>query len=246
MQAARSSFQRAREGVVGVARRHRPDYQIVLFMGLLMLLGLVVMYAIGPQRAHVLNTSFDTDYYTGPYFFIKQSISLLFALGTFAVMAVVPYSFFRTNTKKILIAGFIACIVLAFAGWIGLGIADCTNGACRWFNLGPLGSLQPAEFLKFGMLLFAASFLGVRTQQGLINDVQKTLLPLGIVALAAIVLIIGIQKDMGTGLALISMLVAMLIMAGLNLRTIGLVGLIGLLLIVFLIIIAPHRMERIT
>ena len=36
------------------SRRHRPDYQIVLYMGLLMLLGLVVMFAIGPQRANVL------------------------------------------------------------------------------------------------------------------------------------------------------------------------------------------------
>ncbi|QHU91128.1 hypothetical protein GWK75_01475 [Candidatus Saccharibacteria bacterium oral taxon 955] len=34
-------------------RRHRPDYRIVLFMGILMLLGLVVMYAIGPERANL-------------------------------------------------------------------------------------------------------------------------------------------------------------------------------------------------
>ena len=37
-----------------IVRRHRPVYQIVLYMGLLLLLGLVVMYALGPQRASVL------------------------------------------------------------------------------------------------------------------------------------------------------------------------------------------------
>ncbi|MEO5948819.1 MAG: hypothetical protein ABIP74_00260, partial [Candidatus Saccharimonas sp.] len=37
----------------GGQRRHRPDYRIILFMGLLMLIGLIVMYAIGPQRANV-------------------------------------------------------------------------------------------------------------------------------------------------------------------------------------------------
>ena len=47
---------RSKETVNGtVVRRHRPDYLIVLFMGLLMLIGLVTLYAIGPQRANVLN-----------------------------------------------------------------------------------------------------------------------------------------------------------------------------------------------
>ncbi len=52
-----------------VQRQHRPDYQIVLYMGLLMLLGLIVMYAIGPQRANVLNNAYGTDFYTMYIFF---------------------------------------------------------------------------------------------------------------------------------------------------------------------------------
>ena len=40
-------------------RRHRPDYVIVMCMGLLMLIGLVVMYAIGPQRANVMNAAYN-------------------------------------------------------------------------------------------------------------------------------------------------------------------------------------------
>ncbi|MDB5165449.1 MAG: bacterial cell division rane protein [Candidatus Saccharibacteria bacterium] len=230
---------------VGNARRHRPDYQIVLFMGLLMMLGLIVMYAIGPQRANVLNNSFGTDY-TNTYFFIKQTVSLLLALGAFVAMAAIPYRIFRDNAIKILWAGFIACAVLAVAGWLHLGIAQESLGATRWFNLGPLGSLQPAEFLKFGMLLFAAGFLGMRAQQGLINDLHKTLIPTGAVVLAAIIFVIGIQEDMGTGLALIAILVAMLVAAGVRLQTLGMVGLIGLGLMVLMIVIAPHRVERIT
>jgi len=50
-------------------RRHRPDYQILLYMGLLMMLGLVTMYAIGPQRANVLNNAYGTDFYGSTYFF---------------------------------------------------------------------------------------------------------------------------------------------------------------------------------
>lgn len=39
-------------------RRHRPDYKIAMYASLLMLLGLVVIYAIGPQRANVLNSAY--------------------------------------------------------------------------------------------------------------------------------------------------------------------------------------------
>jgi len=211
-----------------------------------MLLGLIVMYAIGPQRANVLNNSYGTDYYTDTYFFIKQTTSLVLSLVAFSAMALIPHSLFRRNATKILGTGFLACVVLAIAGWTGLGIAQCSLGACRWFDLGPLGSVQPAEFLKFGVLLFAAGFLGTRAKQGLINDTHKTLIPLGVVTLAAIILVIGVQKDMGTGLALIAILLSMLVMAGIKLRVIGAVGLAGLGLIVLFIAIAPHRLDRIT
>lgn len=229
-------------------RRHKPDYQIVLYMGLLMLLGLIIMYAIGPQRANVLNAAYGTDYYGSTYFFIKQSISLLLALAAFAAAALFPYKLLQQHAGKILIGGFIACTILFLFGNVVHveAIAQCSLGACRWFSLGPLGSLQPAEFLKFGMLLFAAGFLGARAQQGLINDAQKTLYPLGLVIGLAVIFIIGIQKDMGTGLALASILLTMLLVSGIKFRILAIVGLVGLLAALVFIAIAPHRWERIS
>ena len=245
MRTLRPASQAGAKGI-SVVRRHKPDYQIVLFTGLLMMLGLIVMYAIGPQRANVLNNAYGTEYYTSTYFFIKQTVSLLLALAAFAVMSFVPFQFFRRHATQIMLIGFIACAVLAFAGMIGLGIAQCSLGACRWFDLGPLGSIQPAELLKFGVLVFTAGFLGMRAKQGLVNDVNKTLIPLGAVLLVAILFIIGIQKDMGTGIALVAIMASMMVVAGLNLRTLGLIGLGLLAAMVLLIVIAPHRMERIT
>ncbi len=230
-----------------VARRHRPDYQIVLYMGLLMLLGLIIMYAIGPQRANVLNNAYGTDFYGSAYFFIKQTTSLFLALVAFVIAASLPYRFLLKHTGKILIAGFVACLALLFFGNI-LGvdaITQCTLGACRWFELGPLGSLQPAELLKFGMLLFAAVFLGTRAKQGLINDRTQTLIPLGAVTGLALLFVVVVQKDMGTGISLIALLVVMLYMAGLKYRW-GL-AIAGLLVLasIMMILIAPHRMERV-
>src|SRR5690606_22260234 len=107
----------------GTQRQHRPDYQIVLYMGLLMLLGLIVMYAIGPQRANVLNSAYGTDFYTSTYFFIKQSISLLLALGVFVAFTKIPYTLIKKWAPMILLIGFAACLLLAITGWLGLPIA---------------------------------------------------------------------------------------------------------------------------
>jgi len=228
-------------------RRHRPDYQILLFMGLLMLLGLIIMYAIGPQRANVLNNAYGTDYYSSTYFFVKQTISLFLALIAFAVMAAVPFGLLQKHAGKLVVAGFVACGLLFFFGNLlhADAIAQCSLGACRWFTLGPLGSLQPAEFLKFGFLVFTAGFLGVRAKQGLINDYKQTLEPLGIMVAIALLCVIGLQKDMGTGITLVAMLAAQLLVAGLKWR-IGLI-LVGVMMVVgvIFILMAPHRIERV-
>lgn len=214
-------------------------------MGLLMMLGLIVMYAIGPQRANVLNNAYGTDFYTSGYFFMKQTISLLSALAAFTVLALVPFQWLRRHAKGILITGFITCGILAIAGWTHLGIAQCSLGACRWLNLGDL-SFQPAELLKFGILLFGAGFLGLRARQGLVNDVDKTLIPFGAIVLAAIVVVIGIQEDMGTGIALLAIVAAMVFIAGLKVRTMGIIALALVALMSFMVVIAPHRIGRIT
>ena len=71
-------------------RRHRPMYQIVLYMGLLLMLGLVVMYALGPQRANVLNHTHGANY-SDTFFFNKQLASVITAVVAFGVAAILPY-----------------------------------------------------------------------------------------------------------------------------------------------------------
>lgn len=230
--------------VAAFSRKHRPDYMIALYMGLLMLFGLIIIYAIGPQRANVLNSLYGSDY-TDTYFFIKQTASLLLALCAFGLMATIPYAWTMKQGGKVLIVGLLACVVLAVAGWLQLGIAQCSLGACRWFNLGVLGSLQPAEILKFGVLLFVAGFLGTKMAQGKVNDLHGTLIPLGVISALSLLFIVVIQKDLGTGIALASIVGSMLLVAGVH-KKVGLVIAAGVLVVGLLMIFtSPHRVERI-
>lgn len=228
-------------------RKHRPDYFVLLFMGLLMLLGLIVMYSIGPQRANVLNNAYGSNY-TGTYFFIKQLSSVGLALAGFFAFAYMPLDWFKKYANKLLLIGFDACILLFITGNLAhiSSIAQCSLGACRWFELGPLGSFQPAELLKFGMLLFLAGFLAVRARQGLIDDRHKTLIPVGVLVLLAALFIIVIQKDMGTGIAMVAIVASMMMVAGVS-KKVGLMLLgAAFLLGILLIVTASHRIARVT
>lgn len=233
--------------VVAGQRRHRPDYRIMLFMGLLMLIGVVVMYAIGPARANLLNSLNNTDFYTGTYFVVKQLVSLVLAGVAFAFMATVPFATLQKWGWRLVQIGFALCILLFVAGNILHidQIATNTLGAYRWFNLGPLGSLQPAEMLKFSLLIYMASFLGRRYKEGKINDWHATIYPMAGVAGVALFIVIVLQKDMGTGIAMGSMIAAMFIVSMMKWKILLKIGLICVVLGILAIVSAPHRMERI-
>lgn len=244
----RPSVVGARQTLQAVVRKHRPDYQIMVFMGLLMMVGLVVMYAIGPQRANVLNHVYGTDFYSSTYFFTKQASSLLIAVGAFIALALTPVSFLKKYAKHILYFGLGACALLFLMGNV-LNIkevAQCSLGACRWFELGPIGSIQPAEILKFGVLIFLAGFLARRIQQGLINDMEKTIIPVGAIYGLAMLFIAVLQKDLGTGITLTAIVATMLLVGGVNRKVGAQLLAIVMALGVVMIIIAPHRVARIT
>ncbi len=224
-------------------RKHRPDYKIVLYMGLLMLIGLVVMYAIGPQRARILNVGNDTSI-SDSYFFIKQATALVIALVSFYVMAHVPFTMLKKYASKLLLIGFAACLLLALAHAINLPIAPSVNGAVRWFNLGPLGSVQPAEFLKFAIVIFVAGLLADRYKQGKINDWNMTLIPVGVLLALVSLFIVVLQKNMSTGVILVLIILGMLFAAGLSRKIITTLLAAGVVMGMLFILTADHRQAR--
>ncbi len=242
---ARSSSQKttAKQVNQSIVRRHRPDFQIVLFMGILMLIGLVVLYAISPARVELINQGgYGLDQ---AHFMQKQILYLAIGLLGFGLSASIAIGWWKTNAEKILIAGFAACLLLAVLGlFLNGGIIIETGGATRWFNFG-IGSFQPAELLKFGMLLFIAAFLGRRIQQNKVNSVNDTLIPLGALIGLASLFIIVFQKDLGTGITLFGMIAAMLVVAQLSARLFILCGIIAVGAGILLIATSPHRIDRV-
>ncbi len=209
-----------------------------------MLIGITVIYSISPARSEFINAGSSASLEQA-HFMQRQLLYSAIGLSVFIGSALIPVSFWKKYATKILISGVAACVVLAFLGlFMDGGIIIKTGGAVRWFNLGVV-SFQPAELLKFGVLLFFAVFLGRKVEQGTVNSWQTTLSPMLIVLAVAALLIVVFQKDMGTGITLVGMVATMLYAAGLNKRwlTLGGLGLLGAFFV--LIVSSPHRIARV-
>jgi len=232
--------------ISGGQRRHRPDYRIILFTGLLMLFGLIIMYAIGPQRANVMNKAYGADY-SSTYFVIKQAISLGLAAASFAVFAAIPYALLKKHAAKLVVIGLGLSALLFIGGNILHinAIAVNTLGAYRWFNLGSFGTFQPSEVMKLALLLFLSGFLGTRYQQGKINDKQMTVYPaLGLAGLVLFIVVV-IQRDLGTGLSIGTMLFSMLIVSSMSWKILRRIAVLAVVVVALATVLAPHRLERV-
>ena len=84
-------------------RKHKSDL-VILFTTLgLMALGLIVIYAIGPMRANVLNSTYGTNYDPN-YFFFGQLRSVAISLvAFFLAFKVIPYKYIKKFSKPIVI-----------------------------------------------------------------------------------------------------------------------------------------------
>ena len=90
-----------------------------------------------------------------------------------------------------------------------LVIGPPVNGARRWISFGP-AVFQPSELAKLALAVWAAAYLSRRPAP---RDLRELARPVGAIAgLYAGLLIL--EPDLGTAIALLVMLAAMLLVAG--------------------------------
>lgn len=223
---------------VGI-RQHRPDMPLILFVGALVLLGLVIIYSISPALIARISSTTEISQH---YFLYRQLIYIGIGLAALLAAVFVPLSWWRKHSVTILVIGVFLSLLPFLLQSTPIGL--CVNGACRWLDLGII-SFQPAEVLKLALLIFLASFLAARAQQGKLNDFKQTIVPFGVLLLVITVVIVGLQKDLGTGLTVFAIALIMLFVSGVRLKFFailtGAIAAVGALFVV----IAPHRIQRI-
>ena len=226
-------------------RKHKSDL-VILFSALgLMALGLIIIYAIGPMRANVLNGTYGSDYDSN-YFFLGQLRSVgLSLLAFFAAFKWIPYKYVKKFAKPIMIAALAMSGLLWLLALTGSSLAKCELGECRWFNFGPV-SFQPAEFLKLAMVVYLADFLSRKKEEGNIGKWHEFWLPLLIVCGLSLFLVVIAQGDLGTGVALIAIIFGTLLVSGVPTHQYLIMLALVLGIAVGSVVTSTHRMERVT
>ena len=225
-------------------RKHKSDL-VILFTTLgLMALGLIVIYAIGPMRANVLNTTYGTDY--GPNdFFLGQLRSVGLSLAAFFLaFKLIPYKYIQKIAKPLLIFAIILSALLWILSLGGSSIVKCELGECRWFQFGGT-SFQPAEVLKIALVVYLADFLARKREEGKIGDFKEFWIPLIIVCGLSLGLVVVAQGDLGTGVALMAIIFGMLLVAKVPKWQYLLMLVIVLVTAVGSVAMSSHRMERV-
>lgn len=225
-------------------RKHHADLIILLATLGLMALGLIIIYAIGPMRANVLNNAYGANY-DANFFFIGQLRSVFLSLvAFFLAFKVIPYKFIKKYAKPIMILALVLSALLWLLSLTGSSLAKCELGECRWYNLGII-SFQPAEFLKLALVIYLADFLARKKEEGTIGNWREFWLPLLVVCGLSLFLVVIAQGDLGTGVALIAIIFGMLLLAGVPASQYLAMVAIVIAVAVGSVMTSAHRMERV-
>lgn len=224
-------------------RKHKSDRLIAVITFVLMAVGLIVIYAIGPQRANFMNSAYGSDY-SSNFFFLHQLLSVALSIAAFILAFKFPFDKLKLYSKILVFIGLGLCAALALFSVMGASIAKCELGGCRWFAFGSV-SFQPAEFLKLGLVLYLAQLAAKWKKEGKLES-RDFLQPYAIIAVAALFFVVILQKDLGTGLAVVAICLAILYMSGIKLSYFIAVVAIVFAGGVFAIVSSPHRLERMT
>ncbi len=225
-------------------RKHKSDLWILFITLGLMAVGLIMMYAIGPLRANVLNTAYGNDY--GPNdFFLGQLRSVIFSIIAFFVaFKVIPCKYIRKVAKPLLIFAIFLSGLLWILAMNGSSLVKCELGECRWFQFGGT-SFQPAEVLKLALVIYLADFVARKREEGKIGDVKEFWLPIFIVCAIALGLVVVAQGDLGTGVALIAIIFGVILVSGVPAWQYLIMLALVVTVAVGSVAMSTHRMERV-
>lgn len=198
--------------------------------GLLLAIGLVM----------VLSTSSATQLSQGgsPYsVFAKQLLGAIVGIPMVWVLSRMPPRLLRTVAKPIFLLSICGLVlVLAF------GVS--AYGAERWISVAGI-QVQPSEFAKLALLIWAADLLARKDELKQLNDWRALLVPL-LPGSAMLALLVMLGDDLGTTFVLLVILLTLLWVIGTPGRLFAcMLGLIVFALLV-LIKVEPYRLARVT
>ncbi|MGD3104976.1 putative lipid II flippase FtsW [Streptomyces sp. YGL11-2] len=223
-------------GLHARARRawDRPLTAYYLILGgslLITVLGLVMVYSASQIKA--LQSGLAPS-----YFFRKQLLAAVLGGGLMLLGARMPVRRHRALAYPLL-AGSVFLLGMVQIPGIGVSV----NGNQNWISLGGPFQMQPSEFAKIALVLWAADLLARKQEKKLLTQWKHLLVPLTPVTFLLLGLIM-LGGDMGTTIILTAILFGLLWLAGAPTRLFS--GVLGAATVLGALLIktSAHRMSR--
>jgi len=207
---------------------------------LLLAFGLVMVYSASIAMAE---SSAHTGFRAW-YFLARHGVFVVLGLLAAAVAFQVPVKVLQRAAPWIFIAGAMLLVLVLVPG-----IGKSVNGSRRWLSLFVV-NVQPSEFMKLAVVLYAASYAVRRAaflhaQQPLKQTLTRGFLPLFAVMVGVGGLLL-MEPDFGAFVVIVAIAFGILFLGGLDWRLfLGLAMLLPFALSAILIA-APYRMQRLT
>jgi cell division protein FtsW len=198
---------------------------LILVTMALVAFGLVMVYSATSAAAAVGGKD--------PSYYLKRQ-GIYAALGIVLMVVAQRWDYRRLRA---LAPGLVLISIVLLVAVLAIG--PPINGARRWISLGP-AVFQPSELAKLAVAIWAASYFAKRDAP---RDLRGLWRPVGALAALFSVLLI-LEPDMGTAIALIVMLAAILLVAGTPARTLGAALAIATALGTAAIYLEPYRRAR--
>lgn len=209
--------------------KKRIDVPLIITIFCICVYGIIMIYSA---------SSIWAEYKFNDQFHYVLMQSIFFMVGAILMMVIskVPYTYYLKKSNLILLICFILLILVLIPG-----IGTVRNGSRSWFGIGGLG-IQPSEFMKLALIIFTSKYIYNNPKD--MRSVKKGAFPILLITMLAFFLIM-LQPDFGTGTILVMTIVAMLFVSGVDFSFFVKIGMLGMVGVVFLILAAPYRMERI-
>jgi cell division protein FtsW len=208
------------------------DKVLLLLIAVLIGIGLIAVAAASPAAAH--RYSGGSVVFSELYYFWRQAMWIAVGIPVMIGISMMP----RERARRLCLVGALICMVMmVFVPIIG----PEHNGARRWLEFG-LGQVQPSEFLKPFFIVSLAWLLSLKEKD---KSLPVFLVSAVITGLIAVMLMR--QPDFGSTIIFCSVWIAMLAIAGLNMRiliALGVAGVIGVIMAYFFYDVATARIDE--
>ena len=208
------------------------DKVLLLLVSVLIAIGLIAVAAASPAAAE--RYSGGNVRFSELYYFWRQLAWIALGVPVMIGISMMP----RDRARRISLFGAaFFFVLLIFVPVLGPEV----NGAKRWINFG-LGQVQPSEFLKPFFVVAMAWLLSLKE-----SDKTLPVFTLSAGVTGSIAFLLMKQPDFGSTIIFCAVWVAMLALAGVNLRIlIGLAvaGVIGVVLAYFFYDVATQRIDE--